>query len=63
VLFGVVGFGVALLAYTSAAFVTTSRYFFLDPGWSGLRRNPQELISVPIAFGIGLLAMPVVLVL
>jgi competence ComEA-like helix-hairpin-helix protein len=63
VLVGVVGFGVALLAYTSAAFVTTSRYLFLEPGWSGLRRNPQELTSVPIAVAIALLAMPVLLVL
>jgi competence ComEA-like helix-hairpin-helix protein len=63
VLFGVFGFGVALLAYTSAALVTTSRYLLLEPGWSGLRRNPQELVSVPIAVAIALLAMPVLLVL
>jgi hypothetical protein len=31
VLFGVAGFGVAVLAYASAALVTASRYLFLDP--------------------------------
>jgi competence ComEA-like helix-hairpin-helix protein len=61
--FGVAGFGVALLAYTSAALVTASRYLFFDPGWAGLRRNPQELLSVPIAVAIALVALPVVLVL
>jgi competence ComEA-like helix-hairpin-helix protein len=63
VLAGVVGFGVALLAYTSAALVTTSRYLFFDPGWAGLRRNPQELVSVPIAAAIALMALPVLIVL
>jgi competence ComEA-like helix-hairpin-helix protein len=63
VLFGVAGFGVAFLAYTSAALVTASRYLFLDPGWDGLRRNPQDLVSVAIAVAVALMALPVLLVL
>jgi competence ComEA-like helix-hairpin-helix protein len=63
VLFGVAGFVVALLAYTSAALATASRYLFFDPGWDGLRRNPQDLVSVAIATAITLVALPVLLVL
>jgi competence ComEA-like helix-hairpin-helix protein len=63
VLFGVAGFGVAVLAYASAALVTASRYLFLDPDWAGLRRDPQDLVIFPIAIAVALLALPVLLVL
>ncbi len=62
VLFAVAGFGVAFLAYTSAALVTASRYLFLDPNWAELRRNPQELVIFPIAVAIALMGLPVLLV-
>ena len=62
--FGVGGFGVALLAYTSAALVTASRYLFLDPGgWAELQRNPQDLVIFPIAVAVALIGLPVLLVL
>ena len=61
--FGVGGFGVALLAYTSAALVTASRYLFLDPGgWAELQRNPQDLVIFPIAVAVALIGLPVLLV-
>ena len=63
VLVGVAGFGVAVLAYASAAFGTASRYLFLDPDWAGLRRNPQDLVIFPIAAAVVLMALPVLLVL
>jgi len=63
VLVSVAGFGVALLVYVSAAFVTASRYLFLDSGWAELRRNPQDLVVFPIAVAIALMALPVLLVL
>jgi competence ComEA-like helix-hairpin-helix protein len=63
VLVGVAGFGVALLAYTSAALVTASRYLFFDPDWAGLRRNPQDLVIFPMAVAVALMALPVLLVL
>jgi competence ComEA-like helix-hairpin-helix protein len=62
--FGVGGFGVALLAYTSAALVTASRYLFLDPGgWAELQRNPQDLVIFPIVVSVALIGLPVLLVL
>jgi competence ComEA-like helix-hairpin-helix protein len=62
--FGVGGFSVALLAYTSAALVTASRYIFLDPGgWAELQRNPQDLVIFPIAVATALMGLPVLLVL
>jgi competence ComEA-like helix-hairpin-helix protein len=62
--FGVGGFGVALLAYTSAALVTASRYLFLDlGGWAELQRNPQDLVIFPIAVAVALIGLPVLLVL
>jgi competence ComEA-like helix-hairpin-helix protein len=63
VLVGIGGFGVAVLAYASAALVTASRYLFLDPDWAGLRRNPQDLVIFPIAAAVALMALPVLLVL
>jgi competence ComEA-like helix-hairpin-helix protein len=63
VLFGIAGFVVALLAYTSAALATAFRYLFLDPGWEGLRRHPQDLVTVAIVAAIALVALPVLLVL
>jgi competence ComEA-like helix-hairpin-helix protein len=63
VLVVVAGFGVALLAYTSAALVTALRYLFLAPDWAELRRNPQDLVIFPIAVAIALVALPVLLVL
>jgi competence ComEA-like helix-hairpin-helix protein len=63
VLVCVAGFGVALLAYVSAALVTASRYLFLDPGGAGLRRDPQDLLIFPIAVAIALVELPVLLVL
>jgi competence ComEA-like helix-hairpin-helix protein len=61
VLFGVAGFGVALLAYISSALATAFRYLFLDPGWEELRRHPQDLVTVAIVAAITLLALPVLL--
>jgi competence ComEA-like helix-hairpin-helix protein len=62
--FGVGGFGVALLAYTSAALVTAYRYLFLDPGgWAELQRNPQDLVIFTIAVAVALIGLPVLLVL
>jgi hypothetical protein len=63
VLFGVAGFVVAFLAYASAALITASRYLFFDPDWAGLRRNLQDLVTVPIVIAIALVGLPVVLVL
>ncbi len=64
VLVGFAGLIVALLAYVSATLATASRYLFLDSGgWAELRRNPQELVSVPTAAAIALVALPVLLVL
>jgi competence ComEA-like helix-hairpin-helix protein len=63
VLVSVAGFGVALFAYVVAAFVTASHYLFLDPGWAGLRRNPQDLVIFPLAVTVALVALPVLLVL
>ena len=63
VLVGVAGFGLAVLAYASAAFVTASRYLYFDPDWAGLRRNPQDLVIFPIAVAVALMALPVLLVL
>ena len=63
VLVGVGGFGVAVLAYASAALVTASRYLFFGPDLAGLRRNPQDLVIFPIAVAVALMALPVLLVL
>ena len=63
VLVGVAGFGVAVLAYASAAFGPASRYLFPDLDWAGLRRNPQDLVIFPIATAVVLMALPVLLVL
>jgi competence ComEA-like helix-hairpin-helix protein len=63
VLVGVAGFGLAVLAYASAALVTASRYLYFDPDWAGLRRNPQDLVIFPIAVAVALMALPVLLVL
>jgi competence ComEA-like helix-hairpin-helix protein len=60
---GVAGFGIAVLAYASAALVTASRYLFIDPDWAGLQRNPQDLVIFPIAAAVILMALPVLLVL
>ena len=63
VLVAVAGFGVSLLAYTSAALATASGYLFLDSGgWAELRRNPQDLVIFPIAVAIALMGLPVLLV-
>ena len=64
VLVGFAGLIVALLAYVSSTLATVSRYLFLDAGgWAELRRNPQELASVPTGAAIALVALPVLLVL
>jgi competence ComEA-like helix-hairpin-helix protein len=64
VLVGFAGLIVAFLAYLSATLATAFRYLFLDSGgWAELRRNPQELASVPTAAAIALVALPVLLVL
>jgi hypothetical protein len=64
VLVGFAGLIAALLAYVSATLATASRYLFLDSGgWAELRRNPQELVSVPTSAAIALVALPVLLVL
>jgi competence ComEA-like helix-hairpin-helix protein len=63
VLVSVAGFGVAVIAYASAAFVTASRFLFFDPDWAGPRRNPQDLVIFPIAVAVALMALPVLLVL
>jgi competence ComEA-like helix-hairpin-helix protein len=64
VLVGFAGLMVALLAYVFATLATVSRYLFLDAGgWAELRRNPQELVSVPTGAAIALVALPVLLVL
>jgi competence ComEA-like helix-hairpin-helix protein len=63
VLVGFAGLIVAFSAYAFAALATASRYLLLDPGWDGLRRNPQELVSVAIAVAIALVGLPVLLVL
>jgi competence ComEA-like helix-hairpin-helix protein len=63
VLFGVAGFGLAVLAYASAALVTASRYLLVDPDRAGLRRDPQDLVILPIAVAVALMALPVLLVL
>src|SRR5918997_324342 len=60
VLVGFAGLIAALLAYVSATLATASRYLFLDSGgWAELRRNPQELVSVPTSAAIALVALPV----
>ena len=61
--FGVAGFVVAFLAYATAALLTASRYLLLDPGWDEMRRNPQDLVILPIAVAIALVGLPVVLVM
>jgi competence ComEA-like helix-hairpin-helix protein len=64
VLVGFAGLMVALLAYVFVTLATVSRYLFLDSGgWAELRRNPQELVSVPTGAAIALVALPVLLVL
>ena len=64
VLVGFVGLIVALLAYVSTTLATASRYLFFEAGgWAELRRNPQELASVPTGAAVALVALPVLLVL
>ena len=63
VLVGVGGFGVAMIAYASAALVTASRFLFFDLDWAGPRRNSQDLVILPIAVAVALMALPVLLVL
>jgi competence ComEA-like helix-hairpin-helix protein len=63
VLVGFAGLIVVLLAYVSTTLATASRYLFLDSGgWAELRRNPQELASIPTSAAIALVALPVLLV-